>query len=241
MSEISEKKLGKKLTDIDFWEKPMIWDVFSFVMIFLFGISVFFTITFVNSADPELQRNGWINVILAVMFVFGIALKSFTDKLHLTETTKVGKVEVIVVLDETLTRSRFEKLTPKSVGTVLFGTGVIFGAQLLFSFVLAGVPLSIYDLTVDKITFAMVSAVSEEIWFLSIQDVSASGLKWGAIPLNVGIFGLYHGVVYATNILAIVYVMVGRLIYSLMYVWLKRPSCSMIAHLLGNLVVLLQI
>ena len=75
--EITERQSGKKLTYIDFWEKPMVFDIFALLMIFVFTFSVFFTITFINSADPELQRNGWINVVLATMFIFGIDLISF--------------------------------------------------------------------------------------------------------------------------------------------------------------------
>lgn len=236
--EITEKEFGKQLSKIDFWEKPMIFDIFALIMIFLFTFSVFFTITFINSPDPKLQRNGWINVVLATMFIFGFSLKGFTDKLYLTEDSPSGK---IIVLDETLTRSRFEKPSGRGIGATLFGTGIILGSQLGISIFLAGVPLSIYDLTIDKITFAMVSAVSEEIFFLSLQDATASGLKWGSIPLNIGLFGLYHGVVYASNLLAILYVLIGRAIYSIIYAWLKRPACSMMGHLAGNLITLLQI
>jgi hypothetical protein len=241
LQEISEKKYGRKLSEIDYWEKPMIWDIFAWLMMIIFGISVFYTITFIGSADANLQQKGWINVILAVMFGFGLTLKSFCDKLQLTETIKKGDTTIIILLDETVTRSRFETPSARGIGTTLFGFGICIGTQLGISVFLRGVPLSIYDLTIDKITFAMVSAVSEEMFFLAFQDVTGSIIKWGSLPLVIGMFGLYHGVTYSGMILSIVYVIIGRTIYALMYSWLKRPSMTMMAHLLGNIITLIQI
>jgi len=233
--EVEEEIKGVEINKVGYFEKPMVFDLFTFIMIITFGIAVFFNITFLNSTVDLERQKAIVNIGLVSLFMFGFGLKAFSDNLKLVDDN-TG-----MVTEERLTSSQLELFNAKGILTTFLGVGINLGVSLGISIFLAQVPLSIFDITLEQITFAIISSVAEEMFFLGLQDVIGSMAGIVTIPINIGIFGLYHGFVYAEHLVALIYVLIIRGVYAGIYSWLKRPSCSMIAHLASNVIALIQL
>lgn len=218
------------------WERPMTYDIFSVLMLVVFGIAVFFTITLLNSPLAELRQKAIINIGIAILFTYGFTLKVVGD--NLKEVRYINNVEV---LGEPLTSTRLDLFSAKGFLNTMLGFGIALGLNLAISTFLVRVPFSIFNLTLDALTFAIISSVSEEMFFLSMQDFLGSIMGVVTIPINVGVFALYHSFVYQSNLIALAYVSLGRLVYAIVYQLTKRPSTTMLAHLANNVIALLKI
>lgn len=235
-------------------EKPF-WKPDKFEFIFLLCITMFvfcvtYNFTLLNISDngiplltPIVEKLKWMVVQFIAIASLGFAgpiLRIITNNVQL----KDEKGNYMMVADEsgqkvplTLTSTTTEGFwSANSIIETFIGFGIAFGLNSVVSFLIFRYAMSIFNLTLSQISFAVITSVSEELLFsYGFQRVFEPYLQWLAVPLGVGLFVIYHQIVYAGEITALIYVAAGRLIYASIYLWNRRVSSVILAHMANNI------
>jgi membrane protease YdiL (CAAX protease family) len=208
-----------------FWMKPDLIDIISFFLIIIFFIAIFQNITYLSSGEAELQNFALRNMAVVALAATGVALKALFDKAAITK----DGVEYAIFI----TKTQYEQVTWKSLLYTFLWFGVAFIGQFVASAIFRAIsPLSIFE---KELSFAIIGSVAEELFFsLAIQSALTSRIKFLSVPVVVFVFGWYHIVVYALTPL-ILYVILVRVVYSVVYLFSRRFSSVALAHLLNNI------
>jgi len=197
-------------------------------------ISIFMNITNLVSPMPEARDEAITLLGIMGLGFAGIAFKNIYD----TADIKIGKN----IIHETLTETVYERLGKKSFTGMLwslFWFAVNFGVSSVLSYFIFGIGFNANILGVwgEKFTSAMLSSVSEELFFtFALLPILCSELGVLGVPINVLIFVAYHGIVYH-QFTQLLYIGIIRTVYSVTYLFHRRLTPSILAHFLNNVLV----
>lgn len=113
---------------------------------------------------------------------------------------------------------------------------ICFSVNSFISFVLFRYNLSLFNIATSQLTFAVITAFSEEMLFsFGFQAILMPYLDGLTIPLITIVFVAYHGMVYGGNIPALLFVGIARFVYAVVYYYTRRVSGLCLAHMLNNI------
>lgn len=206
------------------WIKPDRIDIFSFFLITIFFIAIFQNVTFLSSADLALREFAIRNLAVASLGASGLALKALFDNATIRKDNERFFLFV--------TSTDYDQTTVSSVLFTFLWFAVAFAGQFIASLVFGLFTLSAF--AQEELVFAIIGSVSEELFFsLALQSVLTSRLKIVGIPIVIIIFAWYHAVIYSATTL--IYILIVRSIYSIVYFVSRRFSAVTIAHLINNM------
>ena len=199
-------------------------DHITYTVLILFTITIFQNITYLNSPDPATAQLALTSMALALICIFGIALKTFFDNLGIT-------------------KSQFKSSTNDLWRMFVF-FGIIFGIQfVVFFLILQVAPIqSVFALGLNFFVFAVISSTSEEFFFAyTLQATITRYTKFWGVFIIAGVFMYYHWVVYASTPILLLLMFIFRLVYGSVYYYSRRLSSLILAHLLTNMLGLASI
>jgi hypothetical protein len=172
-------------------------DSITLIYVVIFVFSIVQTITLINSPEPTISNSAITSLAIGVIFIFGILLNL------LFVILKISKTELQVISND-------------SIYSIVLWFAIVFGSQFLVQFITVNFfSQSVFDLFTVGINFAVVSAVSEEVFFdLGLQPILMKYMKYWSIPVISAIFLGYHLIVYELNTLYLIPLFFLRMIYS---------------------------
>jgi len=215
---------------VSLYDQPDIFEGIMYVALIAFFIAVFQNITYIGSPVESERIIATQYLAIAALGSAGLAMRSIYD--HIPVRDNLGHI-----IANSITETVHEA---KNIGTYLKSLvyfAIAFGVQVLMSFVIMLLPLSIFSLKTQMIVMGVIGAVGEELFFsYFVTGLLVRKLKWATIPVVSIIFVWYHFAVYQ-SLSALLYVGVMRLIYSTVYIYSRRLSSVTLAHVLNNLLV----
>jgi membrane protease YdiL (CAAX protease family) len=211
-----------------------------------------FGIPYLTPIIDRLRDMVWLYFGLGMFGLFGLAMRGFSDRTQLlkvsyakdAEGKEVELKEFVYKEDDkgkmspvTLTSVSVEGIfNPRAIGESFFYFAIAFGINSLVSFLIFRYAMTIFTITSSQIAFAVITGVAEELLFsYGFQRVFEPYVKTLVVPLTVGLFVIYHVFVYQQDFWALVYVAIGRLVYSIIYLYSRRISSVMLAHVANNI------
>ncbi|MHA1360159.1 MAG: CPBP family intramembrane glutamic endopeptidase [Candidatus Helarchaeota archaeon] len=209
------------------WNTPDVFEYLTYAILIVFFICVFQNITFIGSSDLSERILATQYLAIAALGSAGLVMRAIYDQVPIRSAD--GQIIAIGY-----TKTVHEKGL-KTVGNSIFYFAIAFGVQTVMSFVIMSIPLSVYgEVSIQYIVMGVISAVGEEMFFSYFATgLLLTRLKWGAIPVVSLVFVWYHWAVYQT-ITALLLVGVMRIVYSIVYLFSRRLSSVMLAHVLHN-------
>jgi len=211
------------------WKRPDVMEWLTWAIIVTFFICVFYNITYLSSADHYTFQLATIYLGIASLGGIGLAVRTAFNIIPVRNAQgKILQVGIAKSVHEAGLRS---------IGRSLGWAGLAFGVQSILSFIIMRLPLSIYGgLSVQHVVMGIMAAVGEELFFsyFATGVMLNTKLKWGTIPIVSLTFAWYHWQVYQT-ITALLLVLVMRLVYSIIYLFSRRLSSVMLAHVMHNI------
>lgn len=231
--------------------KPDIFDIFSFLLIILFFIAIFVNITFLGSSDPILYDFAIKCMAIVSLGLSGIVLKMLSDFVRLKNSDgTASNITLTVTVFEfpipsaLYPRKKGEKVKVKPELTS-FGKGIVYtfvgfvialAGNVVISLILGSFRLSFLDMTMELFVVSVISSVSEELFFsYGLESVTLSLVNFLSFPIVCGVFLFYHLVVYSTFITGLFYILLSRIVYSIVYFVTRRFSSVTLAHLMNNM------
>ncbi len=200
-----------------------------YIIISLFFIATFVNIVYLGSDDALERLMAMQFVAIALLGAIGLGVKTRFDLLPLRNAQ--GEI-----ISPSMTTTVYEIPNLDSLLDTFKWFAVAFCIQMVISFVVLRVPLSIFDLKTQYIIMGVIAGVAEELFFsYYFTSVFFVYLKYGAIFVITGVFIFYHHVIYASNLEALIYVGIMRLVYALIYLKSRRLASVALSHVLNNL------
>ena len=222
-------------------ENEEVIDIIVFALLPIFAITLLYQTTFVQSEQADLYRIGIFSLAQSILVFIGICLFSLawaTGIISVKNITKGGDSESgaliknIIKLDENLTEDYLKWFLYALI------------VQLIFSIIYGGFTGSIFDLEVswnyNAAIMVINSAIAEEIFFsLFLTAFLLNLFKKSvyiifALIINIGVFILFHSIVYGSNTEAIIYIIFLRTVYFMVYARTRRLSIPILLHIVNN-------
>jgi hypothetical protein len=201
-------------------------------MIALFFITI--TANFIYISDPVYGDLAFRSIVLTVFALAGLASKSYLDLAESSESAILHTKSIFMKLDSKSGNIVLVWMIIGLLGIIVLN--IFFGTKTSGSFLFA------------VAIFATIGAIGEELFFLNIQSILWSILNLAeslyetkvvkeviCIGLITLFFTYFHTVVYAGQVAALAYVAGLRFIASLQFQITRRPSISILTHLINNL------
>jgi membrane protease YdiL (CAAX protease family) len=233
--ELQQKDLESRNT---LWNRPDVFEYLTYAILILFFICVFQNITYIGSPDSAQRILAMQYLAIAALGSAGLVMRAIYDNVPIRRRIRKGQGDEpdqykIVAIGFTKT---VHERGLKTLGTSVFYWGLAFGVQMVMSFLIMSLPLSFYgELSIQHMVMGVIAAVGEEMFFSYFATgLLLTKLKWLAIPAVSLVFVWYHWAVYQT-ITALLLVGVMRVVYSTVYLFSRRLSSVMLAHVLHNI------
>jgi membrane protease YdiL (CAAX protease family) len=232
-----DEKIQKLLNKGEVIDLPFI------ASLMFFAVSIVYQVVLSFSQSAELRELGLRALGLGILALFGLILAIFyayTGIIKISNYRKQGSFtssfKIISVLDE-----RFQK---DYYHGFVIGLIIQIGLGFLFGFFLGAQFFSESEWSLNSFLLILNSGIGEEIFFslcLTAFLLSLSSRGWHIIlagSVNLIIFGVFHMVVYKTNKVALLFILILRLLYFTFYVYTRRPSIPILLHCVNNLLFL---
>ncbi len=217
------------------YTQPDIFEVITYLILIAFFVAVFQNVTYIGSPNEAERILATQYLAIAALGTAGLGMRAIYD--HLPVRDARGTI-VQIGLTETI----YETKNWSSLGKTGYYFALAFGVQMIMSFLIMSLPLSIFEgINTQMLVLGTIAAVGEELFFsYFLTGLLIRTIKWGVIPLVSLIFVWYHFVVYQT-LTHLLMVGVMRLVYATVYLFSRRLSSVTLAHILNNFLVSIRI